>query len=233
MEDRIRGWLPKEPTLPSHQRIRATRAKNQKSTSIRPMKWLAISGYVALLLFIWLDYFIKLTGYATLEDVLLYTIIAPLVTFAGFKIYFKIYQIASLKFWQWYWTIFGIFIFGFLIWSAITFLLNRVLLLSAVTGEPFVLFPYFLLSYVIGGYLGYRFGKRRGFRPLIFAFTSCSVTDLDSADFVKVVGIAFVIMGVLGLILSLMFQYGQPYLSILCIVLIVLGAVLIYGIWHA
>lgn len=102
--------------------------------------------------------------------------------------------------------------------------MNSALLLAAVAGEPFVLFPYFLLSYVIGGYLGYRFGKRRGFRPLILA-TSYGVTDLDSADFVKVVGIAFVIMGVLGLILSLMFQYGQPYLSLLCIVLIVLGAV--------
>ena len=118
----------------------------------------------------------------------------------------------------------GACVFGFLIWSAITFLLNGVLLLSAVSGEPFVLFPYFSLSYVVGGYLGYRFGKRRGFRPLIFG-TSYGVTDLDSADFVKVVGFAFVVMGVLGLILSLMFQYGQPYLSILCIVLIVLGAV--------
>jgi hypothetical protein len=128
------------------------------------MKWLAISGYVALLLFIWLDYFIKLTGYATLEGALLYTIIVPPLTFAGFKIY----KIKSPKFWQWEWTVFGTCVFGFLIWSAITFLLNRVLLLSAVAGEPFVFVPYFLLSYVIGGYLGYRFGKRRGFRPLVF-----------------------------------------------------------------
>ncbi len=48
--------------------------------------------------FTWLDYFIKLTGYTTLESALLYTMIAPLLTFAGFKIY----QIKSLKFWQWY-----------------------------------------------------------------------------------------------------------------------------------
>ena len=128
------------------------------------MKWLAISLYVAFLLFIWPDYFFKLTGYATLEGALLYTIIVPLVTFASFKIY----KIRSLKFWQWEWTVFGACVFGFLIWSAITFLLNRVLLLSAVAMEPFVVIPYFLLSYVIGGYLGYRFGKRRGFRPLIF-----------------------------------------------------------------
>lgn len=166
LEDRIRGWLPKEPTLPSHQRTRATRAKNQKSTSIRPMKWLAISLYVAFLLFTWLDYFIKLSGYATLEGALLYTIIVPPVSFAGFKIYQKICQIGSLKFWQALWTAFGACVFGFLIWSAITFLLNRVLLLSAVAGEPFVLIPYFLLSYVIGGYTGYRLGRRRGFRPI-------------------------------------------------------------------
>jgi hypothetical protein len=166
LQKKIRGWLPKEPNLPSHQRMRATRAKNQKSTSIRPMKWLAISLYVAFLLFTWLDYFIKLTGYATLEGVLLYTIIVPPVSFAGFEIYQKIYQKGSPKFWQWYWTIFGACVFGFLIWSAITFLLNRVLLLSAVAGEPFTLIPYSLLSYVIGGYTGYLLGSRRGFRPI-------------------------------------------------------------------
>jgi len=128
------------------------------------MRWLAISGYVAFLLVIWLDYFIKLTGYATLGGALLYTIVVPLVTIAGFKIY----KTGSPKFWQWCWTIFGACVFGFFIWSAITFLLNRVLFLTALAEEPFVLIPYFLLSYVIGGFLGYRFGKRRGFRPLIF-----------------------------------------------------------------
>ena len=162
LEDRIRGWLPKEPTLPSHQRIRATRAKNQKSASIRRMKWLAISLYGIVLVYTWLDYFLKLTGYVTLESALLYTMIAPILTFAGFQVY----RIASLKFWQALWTVFGACVFGFLIWSAITFLLNRVLLLSAVAGEPFVVIPYFLLSYVIGSYIGYRLGRRRGFRPI-------------------------------------------------------------------
>jgi len=51
------------------------------------------------------------------------------------------------------------------------------------------------------------------------------VADLNSAELAKAFGIALVIIGVLGLTLSLMSQYGQPYLSILCIVLIVLGAV--------
>jgi hypothetical protein len=128
------------------------------------MKWLAISLYVALLLFTWLDYFIKLTGYTTLESALLYTLIAPMLTFAGFKIH----QIKSLKFWQVLWTVFGAAAFGFLIYAAITFLLNRVLLLTALAEEPSVFIPYILLSYVIGGYMGYRFGKRRGFKPLIF-----------------------------------------------------------------
>jgi uncharacterized protein YacL len=128
------------------------------------VKWLAISLYVALLLFIWLDYFIKLTGYATLEGALLYTITAPLVTFAGFKIY----QIKSLKFWQVLWTACGAAIFGFVIFSVISFLLNRVLSLQALTETPIVFFTNFVLSYAIGAYLGYRFGKRRGFRPLIF-----------------------------------------------------------------
>jgi hypothetical protein len=132
------------------------------------MKWLAISLYVALLLFIWLDYFIKLTGYATLGGALLYTITAPLVTLAGFKIYNKIYQIGSLKFWQWYWTVFGAAVFGFAIYAAITFLLNRVLSLSAWAEAPSVLLIYVVFSYVMGAYLGYRFGKRRGFRPLTF-----------------------------------------------------------------
>lgn len=128
------------------------------------MKWLAISLYVAFLLFTWLDYFIKLTGYATLEGALLYTIIVPLVTFAGFKIY----QIGSLKFWQWEWTVFGAAVFGFAIYAAMTFLLNRALSLSVWAEAPSILLIYVVFSYVIGAYLGYRFGKRRGFRPLIF-----------------------------------------------------------------
>jgi hypothetical protein len=127
------------------------------------MKWLAISLYSIVLVYIWLDYFLKLTGYVASESALLYTLTAPILTFAGFQIY----RITSLKFWQWSWTVFGAGVFGFLIWSAITFLLNRVLLLSAVAGEPFVLIPYPLLSYVIGGYTGYRLGRRRGFRPIL------------------------------------------------------------------
>jgi hypothetical protein len=132
--------------------------------SDRFMKWLAVSLYVAFLLFIWLDYFFKLTGYATLEGSLLYTITAPLVTFAGFKIY----KIKSPKFWQWYWTVIGAAVFGFAIYAAITFLLNRVLPLSPWAETPSILLIYVVFSYVIRGYLGYRFGKRRGFRPLIF-----------------------------------------------------------------
>lgn len=51
------------------------------------------------------------------------------------------------------------------------------------------------------------------------------MTDLNSADFVKAFGIALVLVGVLSLALSLLLQYGQPYLTILCIFLIALGAV--------
>jgi hypothetical protein len=127
------------------------------------MKWLAISLYVALLVFTWLDYFIKLTGYATLEGALLYTLIAPVLTFTGFKIH----QIKSLKFWQILWTVFGAAVFGFAIFAVVTFLLNRVLSLPAWAETPSA-FLTFAVSYVIGTYLGYRFGKRRGFRPLIF-----------------------------------------------------------------
>jgi hypothetical protein len=129
------------------------------------MKWLAISGYVALLLFIWLDYFLKLTGYANPEGALLYTLGAPLVTFAGFKIY----KVKSLKFWQWEWSLFGAFVFGFAIWSAITFLLNRVLSSPGWAEAPLIQpFLTLAISYVTGAYLGYRFGKKRGFIPLIF-----------------------------------------------------------------
>jgi uncharacterized membrane protein (DUF106 family) len=128
------------------------------------MKWLAISLYVALLLFTWLDYFIKLTGYATLEGVLLYTILAPLITYAGFRIY----RIKSLRFWQWDWIVgFGA-VFGFGIWSAITFLLNRVLSVSEWAGTPGVLFTYTIFAYAMGVYAAYRVGKRRQFRPLVF-----------------------------------------------------------------
>ena len=161
LENWIRGWLPKEPALPSHQRIRATRAENQKSASIRRMKWLAISLYSIVLVFSWLDYFLKLTGYVTFESAVLYTLLTPVVTFAGFQIR----RITSLKFWQALWTVFGACVFGFFIWAAITFLLNRVLLLTALAAEPLVLVTDFSLSYLIGGYIGYRLGRRRGFRP--------------------------------------------------------------------
>jgi hypothetical protein len=132
-------------------------------TSSKFMKWLAISFYVALLLFTWLDYFTKLTGYATLEGALLYTIIAPILTLVGFKIY----QTRSIRFWQVAWTIFGAAVFGFAIFAVTTFLLNRVLSLPAWTETPSA-FLTFGVSYVIGTCLGYRFGKRRGFRPIIF-----------------------------------------------------------------
>jgi hypothetical protein len=126
------------------------------------MKWLAISLYAALLLFVWLDYFLKLTGYATLEGALLYSILAPTITYAGFQIY----RIARLKFWQALWTVFGACVFGFAIYAAITFLLNRILSLSALADSSIVLLTYVALSYVVGAYLGYRFGKRRRFMPI-------------------------------------------------------------------
>lgn len=166
LENHVRGWLPRKPALPSHKRIQVTRAKNQENASIRRMKLLAISLYSIMLVFSWLDYFLKLTGYVTFESALLYTLLAPIVTFAGFQIY----RITSLKFWQTLWTVFGACIFGFFIWASITFLLNRVLLLTALTEEPFVFFAYFSLSYLIGGYIGYRLGKRRGFRPVFLQF---------------------------------------------------------------
>jgi hypothetical protein len=131
--------------------------------STKFMKWLAIFLYVALLLFTWLDYFTKLTGYATLEGALLYTIIAPILTLVGFKIY----QTRSIRFWQVAWTIFGTAVFGFAIFAVTTFLLNHVLSLPAWADTPSA-FLTFGFSYVIGTYLGYRFGKRRGFRPIIF-----------------------------------------------------------------
>jgi len=200
LENHIRGWLPKKPALPSHQRIQVARVRNQEGASIRRMKWLAIalyvvlllftwldyftkitgyatlegallymkwlaiSLYVVLLLFTWLDYFTKITGYATLEGALLYTMIAPLLTFVGFRIY----KIESLKFWQLRWTICGALIFGFIIYGAVNFLLYCVLSLPAwieMNGllRLFLTMP---VSYVIGTYLGHRLGKRRGFRPL-------------------------------------------------------------------
>lgn len=158
----IRGWLPKKPALPSHQRIQLARTKNQKSASVNRMKWLAISLYGIVLVFSWLDYFLKLTGYATFESAFLYTLLAPIVTFAGFQIY----RITSLKFWQALWTVFGACVFGFFIYAVITFLLNRVFLLTALAGEPLVFIPYMALSYVMGGYIGYRLGRRRGFGPI-------------------------------------------------------------------
>jgi hypothetical protein len=143
--------------------VRAFLRFEKEMVSGKFMKWLAISLYIAFLLFTWLDYSVKLTGYTTLESALLYTLIAPLLTLAGFKIH----QIKSFKLWQILWTVFGAAVFGFAIFAAITFLLNRVFSLPVWAETPSA-FLTFAVSYVIGTYLGYRFGKRRGFRPLIF-----------------------------------------------------------------
>ncbi|MFQ6124366.1 MAG: hypothetical protein ACE5R6_07140 [Candidatus Heimdallarchaeota archaeon] len=127
---------------------------------------MAISLYVVLFLFTWLDYFTKITGYTTLEGALFYTIIAPFLTFVGFKIN----KIGSLKFWQLTWTICGAFIFGFIIYGTTNFLLYRVLSPPAwiEMDELLRLFLSMPVSYVIGTYLGYRLGKRRGFSPLLY-----------------------------------------------------------------
>jgi hypothetical protein len=132
------------------------------------MVWSAISVYVVLLLFTWLDYFMKLTGYATLEGALLYTVIAPPLTYIGFRIY----QTKSLKFWQSLWAIFGAAVFGFVMYAIINLLLNRVLSLPVWTQmdgltQTVLVMP---ISYVIGAYIGYRIGKRRDFRPLLLQF---------------------------------------------------------------
>lgn len=128
--------------------------------------WLALSLYVALLVFSWLDYFMGLTGYATLGGVLLYTVIAPLVAFAGFKIY----QIKSLKFWQVTWTIFGAAVLGFIIYGVVNLLLYRIVSLPAwVEMDADVRMVLSMpISYVIGAYLGYRLGKSRAFTPTLF-----------------------------------------------------------------
>jgi len=143
--------------------VRAYVRFEKEMVSRKFMKWLAISLYVAFLLFTWLDYFVKLTGYTSLESALLYTLIAPVLTVAGFKIR----KIKSLKFWQILWAVFGAAAFGFAIFAVITFLLNRVFSLPAWAETPSA-FLTFAFSYVMGTYLGYRFGKRRGFRPPIF-----------------------------------------------------------------
>jgi hypothetical protein len=162
IRERLWRYCPRPVKRTGPYILRAYAGIQKEMVPGRFMKWLAIVGYIAFLLFTWLDYFIKLTGYATLEGALLYTILVPLITYAGFKIY----KIKSLKFWQWEWTVgFGA-IFGFAIWSAITFLLNRVLSVSEWAGTPGVLFTYTMLAYAIGVYAAYRVGKRRQFRPI-------------------------------------------------------------------
>lgn len=123
----------------------------------------AILMYVVFLLYTWIDYFMKLTGYITLEGALLFTVIAPLLTFASFGIR----QIKSLKFWQLTWTILGAAVFGFIIYAIVNLLLYRILSLPAwiEMDDLIKLVSTMPVSYVIGAYLGYRLGKRIGFRP--------------------------------------------------------------------
>lgn len=128
--------------------------------------WLAISLYLALLVFSWLDYLMGLTGYATLGGALLYTVIAPLVTFAGFKIH----RMKSLKFWQVTWAIFGAVVLGFIIYGVVNLLLYRILSLPAwvkMNGDIRLVLT-MPISYVVGAYLGYRLGKSRAFTPPLF-----------------------------------------------------------------
>jgi len=97
---------------------------------------------------------------------LLFTVLAPLATFLGFKVY----QIRSLKFWEFTWTIGGALILGFILYGIVNLLLYRILSLPAwveMDGDIRLVLT-MPISYVIGAYLGYRLGKRRGFRPITF-----------------------------------------------------------------
>lgn len=124
---------------------------------------LTISLYIVLLLFTWVDYFIKLTGYATFEGALLYTLGTPLLILVSFGIR----KIKSLKFWQLTWTAAGAIIFGFALYAIVNLLLYRVFSLPVwVEMDGLVrLLLTMPLSYAIGAYLGYKLGKRRGFTP--------------------------------------------------------------------
>jgi hypothetical protein len=138
--------------------------------SYRSMVWLAILIYTALALFVWLDYFMAISGYATLEGALLYTIAAPIVTFAAFRIHRMISQVTGPKFWQWAWTIFGALFFGFIIYAIVNLFLYTILSLPiwVQMGADLRTVLTMPASYVIGAFLGYWFGKRRQFRTPFF-----------------------------------------------------------------
>ena len=139
------------------------KAFREKMMSRRFIVMLTISLYIVLLLFTWVDYSIKLTGYATFEGALLYTAVTPLLILVSFGIR----KIKSLKFWQLTWTALGVLIFGFVLYAIVNFLLYRVFSLPVwVEMDGLVrLLLTMPLSYVIGAYLGYKLGERRGFTP--------------------------------------------------------------------
>jgi len=126
---------------------------------------LAIGIYIGALIILWIEYF---RGYLSLIGTTLYTFITPPVLISVYYIRKSIHQrnIYKLIF-----TIGGGLALGFPIWGFIS------LILIGSTWSPFyesqgilriIIFILTIVpSYIVAGYICYKWGKKRDFRPFM------------------------------------------------------------------
>ncbi len=124
---------------------------------------LAIGIYIGALIILWIEYF---RGSLSLIGTILYTFITPPVLISVYYIRKSIHQRNIYKF---IFTIGGGLALGFPIWGLISFIL------IGATWSPFyepqgilriIIFILTIVpSYIVAGYICYKWGKKRDFRP--------------------------------------------------------------------
>ena len=124
---------------------------------------LAIGIYIGALIILWIEYF---RGSLSLIGTTLYTFMTPLVLISVYYIRKSIHQRNIYKF---IFTIGGGLALGWPIWVLISFIL------IGATWAPFyepqgilriiILILILVPSYIVAGYICYKWGKKRDFRP--------------------------------------------------------------------
>lgn len=167
LENRIRGWFPKEPKLPSS-KVKMNSGEKKVSKPWRRFWSLLIITYVVLIIIQVILYFITYINLSTFfGSVLVLLLIIPL-PYAIWHIQTK-YQQSK--------TVHLVNKLAFMLAGAFlafpTALFATALIIWALglpplanyMGQWFTIILFFFVSPVVGAFIGYRIGKRRNYRP--------------------------------------------------------------------
>ena len=127
--------------------------------------WISIGNYMGINITLWILYFY---GFAILGMTLTFSLVAPLILLGIYYLRKSKYQTDIYKY---VWIIGGAASIGGLIWFGIAYILQ------GAPWAPFRDYPLIfripfdiittVLCWALGGYIGYRLGKKRDFRPFI------------------------------------------------------------------